>query len=227
MISLHKHSTIHVISFALIFMVTFTMMGCGQQSQTEQVTAPQIESENKTKVAAVKPALVESLVSSSESPRIADNLPFAKAYKSIMAKGQDDFWVYLWEKAPELVVEKWLSEKPDTEGKYVLIEFWATWCPPCKKAIPKLNKIHQKFKEKLTIIAITDETEEDVLTFKEPKIEYAIAIDTQKRLFEKYNIRGIPCAVIIEPGGYVVWEGFGLSEDIVEKILTVGNKVES
>ena len=52
---------------------------------------------------------------------------------------------FLFAKAPALVVEKWLTDEPATQGKYVLIEFWATWCPPCRKSIPKLNEFHQKF----------------------------------------------------------------------------------
>ena len=51
--------------------------------------------------------------------------------------------------APEFVVEEWLTKQPNREGKMVLIDFWATWCQPCLKAIPKLNQFHRKYKNRL------------------------------------------------------------------------------
>src|SRR6266699_554221 len=85
---------------------------------------------------------------------------------------------FLNQKAPPLVVEKWLSKEPDRKGKFVLIDFWATWCGPCRKAIPELNSFHKKFGEKLIVIGVSDEAEEKVRGFKEPNIEYFSAIDT-------------------------------------------------
>lgn len=117
---------------------------------------------------------------------------------------------FLNQKAPELVVEKWLTAQPSTQGKFVLIDFWATWCPPCRESIPELNEIQRKFADKLVVIGISDETEAAVRAMKEPKIEYAVAIDTKKRTKNKVEVTGIPHVVLIDPSGVVRWEGYPL-----------------
>lgn len=129
---------------------------------------------------------------------------------------------FLNKKAPELVVEKWLSEKPDTSGKYVLIDFWATWCGPCRKAIPELNDFQKTFQNNLVVIGISDESKRTVKNFKTPKIEYYSAIDTKKRLKSIYGVKGVPHCVLIDPEGIVRWEGFPLLKnyELTKEVLT-------
>ena len=112
------------------------------------------------------------------------------------------------QKAPELVVEKWLSEKPSTEGKFVLIDFWATWCGPCRKAIPELNEFQKKYKDKLVVIGISNESPEKVSKLHSPMIEYYSAIDTRATTKKKLEVSGIPHVIILDPEGVVRWEGF-------------------
>ena len=119
---------------------------------------------------------------------------------------------FLGQKAPDLVVEKWLTTQPDTKGKFVLIDFWATWCGPCRKAIPELNKFHKQFGEKLVVIGISDEPEEAVRKMKEPAIDYASAIDTQGKMKKQLEVKGIPHVIVIDPQGVVRWEGYPLLE---------------
>lgn len=125
-----------------------------------------------------------------------------KPYKQMWAKP------YLDQKAPELVVEKWLNGEPDLKGKFLLIDFWATWCGPCKRAIPELNRWYEKYKDKLVVVGLSDETETKVSAMKQPVIGYYSAIDTQKRLKSTYQVTGIPHVVLIDPQGIVRWEGF-------------------
>ena len=73
---------------------------------------------------------------------------------------------FLNKKAPEFVVEEWISQQPKLKGKFILIDFWATWCGPCRKAIPELNEFAKKFGKKLVVIGISDETADKVKEMK-------------------------------------------------------------
>ncbi|NCA86315.1 MAG: TlpA family protein disulfide reductase [Clostridia bacterium] len=125
------------------------------------------------------------------------------------------------QKAPELVVEKWISEQPDTKGKFVMIDFWATWCGPCKRAIPEVNKWAEKYKDQMVVIGLSDEPEAKVLSMKTPVMEYYSAIDTQGRLKKTYQVSGIPHVVLIDPQGIVRWQGFPFlaGNELTEEVL--------
>jgi thiol-disulfide isomerase/thioredoxin len=216
--------------------------GCDKRSETlaeqqdaqaaSNTTSADQVSQTVTDKAGESKAKGQQVAKTDEIPRFVINSPFKGEYESPVPQKGKRLWArsFLWDKAPDLVVEKWLTNKPDTASKYTLIEFWATWCGPCRLSVPKLNQLHQKFGEELVIIAISDQKEEDVRKFKEQKIEYFSAIDTQKRMKEKLGVSGIPHVIIVEPDGYVVWEGFPLlkdyelTEEAVEKILSVGRK---
>ena len=146
------------------------------------------------------------------------------AEKKIWAKS------FLNQKAPDLVVEKWLTKEPNRQGQFVLIDFWATWCGPCRKAIPELNALHKKFGDKLVVIGLSDEPEAKVKGMTTPKMDYAVAIDTQARMKRAVGVTGIPHVLIIDPQGIVRWEGFPLldgfelTEQVVADILAKKKK---
>jgi cytochrome c biogenesis protein CcmG, thiol:disulfide interchange protein DsbE len=129
---------------------------------------------------------------------------------------------FLNQKAPSLQVEKWLTEPPDTNGKFVLLDFWATWCGPCRHSIPELNHLHAKFKDRLVVVGLSDEPEQEVRKMQDPKIDYAIAIDTRHRTETEVEVKGIPHTMLIDPNGIVRFEGMPhyLSEKDLVRLLS-------
>ena len=115
------------------------------------------------------------------------------------------------EAAPDLVVEEWLSAKPEMKGKMVMVDFWATWCPPCREAIPNINELHKKFKDRLVVIGLSDENAATVKKMEKPVLEYHSAVDKEGEFKKFFEVKGIPHVVLMDPTGVVRWQGNPLS----------------
>ena len=92
------------------------------------------------------------------------------------------------------------------KGKVVLVNFWATWCPPCRKEMPDLQLLSKKFKDQgLVILSISDEDETKVRPFiKEHGYDYPILLDPGRKVNESYKIDGIPKSFIYNRQGKLV-----------------------
>lgn len=123
---------------------------------------------------------------------------------------------------PDLGIN-FLGDAPELKGKPMVVEFWATWCPPCRVSIPHLNQVNKKFKEKgLIIIGVTDEEKATVTDFrKKMPMDYTVALDPEGKLQEKLGVTTIPQAFIIDKTGKIVWEGrpLDLGDEQIEKVL--------
>jgi peroxiredoxin len=94
----------------------------------------------------------------------------------------------------------------DLRGKVVLVNFWATWCPPCRKEMPDLDTLYMRFKDQgLVILAISDEDAGKVTPFiAERKISYPILLDPGHEVNALFAVRGIPKSFVYDRDGKLV-----------------------
>ena len=118
------------------------------------------------------------------------------------------------------------------KGKVVLVDFWATWCGPCRMTIPGLIEMHQKYGDKgLVVLGLTNEKSDVVAKFaREKGIPYTLCVGTESE-FSNYEVDGIPSLWLIGPDGVVVDHVVGFDEGaergLAEKVATLVAKVTS
>jgi thiol-disulfide isomerase/thioredoxin len=141
--------------------------------------------------------------------------------------------------APKMQTGKWVQGEPVKEfqkGKAYLVEFWATWCPPCRTSIPHLNELHKKFKDKGLIVIgqnCSEQNDSGVATFVKKmgdKMTYRVALDDKSKnengqmaatWMAAAGRKGIPSAFLVDTKGVVVWIGhpMELKEAVIEQVL--------
>ena len=130
---------------------------------------------------------------------------------------------------PDFKIEEWINGTGETSlsefrGRVVLLDFWATWCGPCRESIPHLMELHEKFGNKgLVILAVTDESEAAVRALETKngkKFEYRVGLDQGGGASREYGVSGIPHGILINAKGQVVSEdGPHFSEAQIEELL--------
>jgi len=100
-------------------------------------------------------------------------------------------------------------------GKVVLINFWATWCPPCKDEIPSLNALYEKYRGRdFVLLAVsTDSSREDVEKFmKKYGVKFMVLLDGDSRVMRQYRVFSLPMSFLIDRKGRVVEKFLGARE---------------
>jgi thiol-disulfide isomerase/thioredoxin len=114
----------------------------------------------------------------------------------------------------------------DFRGKVVIVDFWATWCPPCRKGIPDLIELQNEFKDKLVVIGVSldQDTKPDVVPFiKKYGINYPVVYGTNQVIMDYGSINAIPTSFVINKEGKIVDKHIGLvpKSDLETKIKEI------
>eukprot|EP01108_Squamamoeba_japonica_P007857 TRINITY_DN6813_c0_g1_i1.p1 TRINITY_DN6813_c0_g1~~TRINITY_DN6813_c0_g1_i1.p1 ORF type:complete len:191 (+),score=29.63 TRINITY_DN6813_c0_g1_i1:210-782(+) len=99
------------------------------------------------------------------------------------------------------------------KGTPMVLEFWATWCPPCRQTIPHLTQLQKKYPD-IPFIGVTNESKSVAAPFvsqQGAQMDYRVAADVNNSaniaLMQKFGAKGIPTAFVIDRNGKVSWNG--------------------
>jgi len=115
----------------------------------------------------------------------------------------------------------------DFRGKVVMLNFWATWCPPCRREMPSMQRLYEKFRERGLVVVAVNQFEDPDLVFEftgrlslEPT--FPILFDRESRISEQYRVRGLPTTYLIDRQGTIRYQAIGGREfdhPDVEKLI--------
>lgn len=166
-----------------------------------------------------RPLLTIALVAGLVTPVLAADIPAPKPAQMEIAIGS----LTVGDKAPALTINKWVkgSEVSSfTPGKVTVVEFWATWCGPCKKSMAHLSELQKQYADKgVTIIGVTSIDSrgntlgavEKMTAEKGDTMGYTVAWDQDRQTSNAYMVAaaqpGIPTAFIVDQTGTIAWIG--------------------
>ncbi len=173
-----------LIAFVVAF-YTFSLLGCNKNAPVKKVNSKNMNT-----------AAVNNM--QKNSPAVTDNsnpdIRKAPNFTLVDTKGK------------KISLSKY-------RGKVVILDFWATWCPPCRRGIPDLIDIQKQYKNKVAVIGVSldTDTKKNVVPFiKNIGINYPIVYANEKIVNDYGNIEAIPTTFIIDKKGNITQRYVGL-----------------
>lgn len=114
------------------------------------------------------------------------------------------------DKAPALAGLKMLNnELPDLKDKFVFLDFWATYSTPEVRSLDHINKLAERFKDKIVFLAVSEENEEQVRSFIQEKLWYNVffGLDNNQVFHKNFVIKDIPVYYLISPDNIIISTG--------------------
>ena len=100
----------------------------------------------------------------------------------------------------------------DLKGKIVIVNFWATWCPPCRKEMPSMQRAWEVLeKEGIAMLAVNVGEDSDLIfafTAEYP-VEFPLLMDKTSEVVSKWKVRGLPTTYVVNAAGQIVYQAIG------------------
>lgn len=120
-----------------------------------------------------------------------------------------------WEPAPAFALPTLAGERvalADYQGQYVLVNFWATWCPPCRAELPDLvGYYHDHADEGFMLIGVNEQEAPALVNsfLSESGLNFPVVLDADGRVMQQYGVTGMPSSFLVDPQGQIVqmWTG--------------------
>lgn len=102
----------------------------------------------------------------------------------------------------------------DYQGKVVMLNFWATWCPPCRREMPSMEKLHLAMQGKpFQILACNQQESEDTVwaftALLKPEPTFPILLDSHSNVSAEFNVAGLPTTLIVDKQGKIAYRAVG------------------
>ncbi len=100
----------------------------------------------------------------------------------------------------------------DYRGKVIVINFWATWCPPCREEMPSMDRAWETLKEDgVLMLAVNVGEDEDTIfqfTASYP-VRFPLLMDRDSKVVEAWPVKGLPTTFVVDPEGHLVYQAIG------------------